>query len=244
MARDGRPSALAVSSLASVLARLRAIRPPYEPTTFPRRPPMPRASWSGFLGLSLVTCPVYLAPATTESKRIRFNQLNAETGNRLKQQLINAETGEVVDDNRIGGQVSDAAKNLKAGITDALGSVKFRRLWEYVSRWGRVASNRLGLPPPPPDARESQPGKAADAEQRKCAGLRNWLAAFEAHTVVAGDGVTQAILHVDSVVRCNNEKRPARISERENETGEVPTLFLPGIRPDSTWSGPMSWSPS
>jgi DNA end-binding protein Ku len=62
---------------------------------------MPRASWNGFLRLSLVTCPVYLAPATTESKRIRFNQLYAETGNRLKQQLIDAETGEVVERDRI-----------------------------------------------------------------------------------------------------------------------------------------------
>jgi DNA end-binding protein Ku len=68
---------------------------------FLRSSPMPRASWNGFLRLSLVTCPVYLAPATTESKRIRFNQLNAETGNRLKQQLIDAETGEVVERDRI-----------------------------------------------------------------------------------------------------------------------------------------------
>jgi DNA end-binding protein Ku len=58
---------------------------------------MPRASWNGFLRLSLVTCPVYLTPATTDSKRIRFNQLNAETGNRLRQQLVDAETGEVVE---------------------------------------------------------------------------------------------------------------------------------------------------
>ena len=34
---------------------------------------MPRASWNGFLRLSLVTCPVYLVPATTEAKRVRFN---------------------------------------------------------------------------------------------------------------------------------------------------------------------------
>ena len=44
---------------------------------------MPRASWNGFLRLSLVTCPVYLVPATTEAKRVRFNQLNGETGNRV-----------------------------------------------------------------------------------------------------------------------------------------------------------------
>jgi DNA end-binding protein Ku len=55
---------------------------------------MPRASWSGFLRLSLVTCPVYLSPATTESKRIRLNQLNAETGNRVSQRLVDAKTGE------------------------------------------------------------------------------------------------------------------------------------------------------
>jgi DNA end-binding protein Ku len=62
---------------------------------------MPRASWNGFLKLSLVSCPVYLSPATTESKRIRLNQLNAETGNRLKQQLIDSETGEVVERDQI-----------------------------------------------------------------------------------------------------------------------------------------------
>jgi hypothetical protein len=64
-------------------------------------PPMPRASWNGYLKLSLVSCPVYLSPATTESKRIRLNQLNAETGNRLKQQLIDSETGEVVERDQI-----------------------------------------------------------------------------------------------------------------------------------------------
>lgn len=62
---------------------------------------MPRASWTGFLRLSLVSCPVYLSPATSEAKRIRLNQLNAETGNRLKQQLVDSETGEVVERDRI-----------------------------------------------------------------------------------------------------------------------------------------------
>src|SRR5258708_38415318 len=62
---------------------------------------MPRASWNGFLRLSLVSCPVYLSPATTEAKRIRLNQINAETGNRVKQQLIDSETGEVVERDQI-----------------------------------------------------------------------------------------------------------------------------------------------
>jgi hypothetical protein len=36
---------------------------------------MPRATWRGFLRLSLVTCPVYLSPATTRTKPIRLHQV-------------------------------------------------------------------------------------------------------------------------------------------------------------------------
>ena len=36
---------------------------------------MPRASWKGFLRLSLVSCPVYLSPATTRTKPIRLHQV-------------------------------------------------------------------------------------------------------------------------------------------------------------------------
>jgi len=62
---------------------------------------MPRARWSGFLRLSLVSCPVSLVPATTEAKRVRFNQLNSKTGNRVQQQLIDSKTGEIVDRDEI-----------------------------------------------------------------------------------------------------------------------------------------------
>jgi DNA end-binding protein Ku len=62
---------------------------------------MPRASWNGFLRLSLVTCPVYLVPATSEARRVRFNQLNEETGNRVAQQLVDSKTGEPVDRDHI-----------------------------------------------------------------------------------------------------------------------------------------------
>src|SRR6266478_5643847 len=62
---------------------------------------MPRASWNGFLRLSLVSCPVSLVPSTTEAKRIRFNQLNGETGNRVAQQLVDSKTGETVDRDQI-----------------------------------------------------------------------------------------------------------------------------------------------
>jgi DNA end-binding protein Ku len=36
---------------------------------------MPRASWKGFLRLSLVSCPVFLTPATTKTKTIRLNRV-------------------------------------------------------------------------------------------------------------------------------------------------------------------------
>jgi DNA end-binding protein Ku len=36
---------------------------------------MPRASWRGFLRLSLVSCPVYLSPATSRTKPIRLHQV-------------------------------------------------------------------------------------------------------------------------------------------------------------------------
>lgn len=36
---------------------------------------MPRASWRGFLRLSLVSCPIYLSPATNRTKPIRLHQV-------------------------------------------------------------------------------------------------------------------------------------------------------------------------
>jgi len=36
---------------------------------------MSRASWRGFLRLSLVSCPIYLSPATTRAKSIRLHQV-------------------------------------------------------------------------------------------------------------------------------------------------------------------------
>jgi DNA end-binding protein Ku len=57
----------------------------------------PRAYWKGSLKLSLVTCPVALYPATTAVEKTRFHMINAETGNRLRQQMVDEETGDVVE---------------------------------------------------------------------------------------------------------------------------------------------------
>src|ERR1700726_2310609 len=43
---------------------------------------MPRASWRGFLRLSLVSCPVYLTPATTRTKSIRLHLVWAPSARR------------------------------------------------------------------------------------------------------------------------------------------------------------------
>jgi DNA end-binding protein Ku len=59
-------------------------------------PPWPRANWKGFLRLSLVTCPVALYPATSESEKVSFNQLNRKTGHRIRYAKVDADTGEEV----------------------------------------------------------------------------------------------------------------------------------------------------
>ena len=61
----------------------------------------PRANWKGFLRLSLVTCPVALYPATSESEKISFNQLNKSTGHRIKYVKVDADTGEEVSNEDI-----------------------------------------------------------------------------------------------------------------------------------------------
>jgi len=61
----------------------------------------PRANWKGFLRLSLVTCPVALFPATSESEKIGFNQINRATGHRIKYLKVDAETGEEVASDEI-----------------------------------------------------------------------------------------------------------------------------------------------
>ena len=53
----------------------------------------PRASWKGYLKLSLVSCPVRLYPATSSSERVRFNQLHKETHNRINMKPVDPELG-------------------------------------------------------------------------------------------------------------------------------------------------------
>jgi DNA end-binding protein Ku len=57
----------------------------------------PRAYWKGYLRLSLVSCPIQLFPATSEREKIRFHQLNKETGNRVRYRKVDEDTGDEVE---------------------------------------------------------------------------------------------------------------------------------------------------
>ncbi|MGO7092883.1 non-homologous end joining protein Ku [Rhizobium leguminosarum] len=59
---------------------------------------MPRPYWKGYLKLSLVTCPVAMSPATSDSEKVRFHTLNRETGNRVVSQYVDSVTGKPVKD--------------------------------------------------------------------------------------------------------------------------------------------------
>ena len=59
----------------------------------PRRP-----YWRGYLKLSLVTCPVAMSPATSESEKVRFHTLNKASGNRVVSRYVDAVTGRAVKD--------------------------------------------------------------------------------------------------------------------------------------------------
>jgi DNA end-binding protein Ku len=63
-----------------------------------------RPYWKGYLKLSLVTCPVQMMPATSESEKVRFHTLNRETHNRVVSRYVDAITGkEVKEDDEVKG---------------------------------------------------------------------------------------------------------------------------------------------
>jgi DNA end-binding protein Ku len=63
-----------------------------------------RPYWKGYLKLSLVTCPVQMMPATSESEKVRFHTLNRETKNRVVSHYVDAVTGkEVKEEDEVKG---------------------------------------------------------------------------------------------------------------------------------------------
>jgi DNA end-binding protein Ku len=70
----------------------------------------PRASWKGYLRLSLVSCPVRLYPATSASERITFNQLHNKTHNRINMKPVDPELGLVERSDLVKGYEYEAKK--------------------------------------------------------------------------------------------------------------------------------------
>ena len=99
----------------------------------------PRANWKGFLRLSLVTCPVALYPATSESEKISFNQLNRQTGHRVKYLKVDAETGdEVPNEDIVKGYELDKGQYIEVSKEEleeiALESTRTIEIDEFVAR--------------------------------------------------------------------------------------------------------------
>src|SRR6266478_5187128 len=110
----------------------------------------PRANWKGFLRLSLVTCPVALYPATSDSEKISFNQINRNTGHRIKYMKVDADTGEEVSNEDIMKGYKGRYRHLHRGVKGRTG--KHRTRIHPNHRYQRVRSqerHRSSLPHPP-----------------------------------------------------------------------------------------------
>jgi DNA end-binding protein Ku len=99
----------------------------------------PRANWKGFLRLSLVTCPVALYPATSEAEKISFNQINRNTGHRIRYLKVDADTGdEVASEDIIKGYQIDKDRYLEVTKDEleniALESTRTIDIDEFVPR--------------------------------------------------------------------------------------------------------------
>src|SRR5437763_14959171 len=83
---------------------------------------MPEAVWNGFLRLSLVSCPVNVAPATSDAHSIRLEQLNSRTGNPVTTQFVDSRTGEVVGADAVvkGYQAASGPVTITDGELEAL----------------------------------------------------------------------------------------------------------------------------
>lgn len=71
-----------------------------------------RASWKGYLRLSLVACPIALYPATGDQEKVHFHRINKKTGHRVHMQNVDAETGQVVDKDDLGRGYETSGGNI------------------------------------------------------------------------------------------------------------------------------------
>ena len=93
-----------------------------------------RATWKGYLKISLVNIPIKVFPATESSGSISFNQLHAECQTRIQQkkwcphherEVPNSETNDSGDDSRSGDR-STGGDNSKAATAEGRGRLEKR----------------------------------------------------------------------------------------------------------------------
>ena len=135
----------------------------------------PRAYWKGFLRLSLVSCPIQLFPATSEREKVSFNQINAETGNRIRYRKVDEHSGEDVEQQNIrprsigvraaGGdrtanrhRVAFALQNQAQGASDIFFVINNQDpLHDATARAAAGSSSRKAAPPSSPLTRRMSP---------------------------------------------------------------------------------------
>ena len=84
-------------------------------------------------------CPIALFPATSESEKISFNQINKQTGNRIRYLKVDADTGdEVASEDIIKGYMVDTDRYLEVTKDEleniALESTRTIEIDEFVPR--------------------------------------------------------------------------------------------------------------
>lgn len=78
---------------------------------------MPRASWRGYLRLSLVSCPIYLSPAAARTKPIRLHQVwrgaPGDDGSDLEDQVGGQDVPDQPMSRRAADYVEDQAERVR-----------------------------------------------------------------------------------------------------------------------------------
>jgi DNA end-binding protein Ku len=70
-------------------------------------------TWKGFLRLSLVTCPIRVIPATSDTE-VSFDQINKKTGHRIRYVKVDAATGEqVANEDVVNGYRGDTGRYIE-----------------------------------------------------------------------------------------------------------------------------------
>jgi hypothetical protein len=134
---------------------------------------MPRASWRGFLRLSLVSCPIYLSPATTRAKSIRLHQVYVAEdawSDQGEGQQGSAPSAPrlLVDDASLDGDQSPAATRvtLESGVSRHARAGPLARRAGTLARGGCPDRHPLPLIHSPPPPKTHRPRRAEIPRER------------------------------------------------------------------------------